>query len=88
MGTARLDTVVRQPDPTLKAVVERLARGEISGAIHRLDAQGRVHEIPARSLRGRNAWAGSCVVRGMPTTFRPCRGAKRNRHPRPTRPTK
>jgi len=45
MASARLDTIVRQRDPALKAVVEQLARGDVRGAIHQLDTQGRVHEI-------------------------------------------
>jgi conjugative relaxase-like TrwC/TraI family protein len=45
LETARLDTIIRQQDPTLKAVVEQLARGEIAPAIRRLDASGRVHEV-------------------------------------------
>jgi ATP-dependent exoDNAse (exonuclease V) alpha subunit len=48
---ARLKTIVRQRDPALRAVVEQLARGEISGAIQALDRQGRVHEIPDRAVR-------------------------------------
>jgi ATP-dependent exoDNAse (exonuclease V) alpha subunit len=46
LRTARLDSIIRQQDPTLKAVVEQLARGEIAPAIRRLDASGRVHEVP------------------------------------------
>ncbi len=45
MATVRLDTIVRQRDPELKAVVEFLARGDTAAAVHRLQAQGRVHEI-------------------------------------------
>jgi ATP-dependent exoDNAse (exonuclease V) alpha subunit len=51
MQTARLDAIVRQNDPTLKAVVEQLARGEVRDAIQQLDAQGRVHEIVDRATR-------------------------------------
>ncbi|MHB8607943.1 MAG: AAA family ATPase [Candidatus Acidiferrales bacterium] len=43
--TARLDEIVRQKDPELKEVVEQLSRGDVKGAIEKLDAQGRVHEI-------------------------------------------
>jgi conjugative relaxase-like TrwC/TraI family protein len=43
--TARLDEIVRQKDPGLKEVVEQLSRGDVKGAIEKLDAQGRVHEI-------------------------------------------
>ena len=45
METARLEGIVRQKDPALKAVVEQLSRGEVAPAIQQLDAQGRVHEI-------------------------------------------
>ena len=51
METARLDAIVRQKDPALKAVVEQLSRGDVRGAIHQLDAQGRVHEIADRDER-------------------------------------
>ena len=43
--TAQLDEIVRQKDPGLKEVVEQLSRGDVKGAIEKLDAQGRVHEI-------------------------------------------
>src|SRR5256712_1844156 len=49
--TARLDDIVRQKDPALKAVVEQLSRGDVRGAIQSLDAQGRVHEISHRDER-------------------------------------
>jgi len=49
--TARLDEIVRQKDPALKEVVEQLSRGNVGGAIERLDTQGRVHEIPDRDER-------------------------------------
>jgi ATP-dependent exoDNAse (exonuclease V) alpha subunit len=49
--TARLDTIVRQKDPALRAVVERLARGDVGDAIRCLDAQSRVHEIKDRAER-------------------------------------
>jgi ATP-dependent exoDNAse (exonuclease V) alpha subunit len=51
IGTARLDEIVRQKDPALKEVVEQLSRGNVREAIERLDAQGRVHEIPERDQR-------------------------------------
>jgi conjugative relaxase-like TrwC/TraI family protein len=51
LDTARLDEIVRQRDPSLKAVVEQLARGEVRDAIQALDRQGRVHEIPTREAR-------------------------------------
>jgi ATP-dependent exoDNAse (exonuclease V) alpha subunit len=43
--TARLDEIVRQKDPTLKEVVEKLSRGQVREAMEKLDTQGRVHEI-------------------------------------------
>ncbi len=49
--TARLDEIVRQKDPELKEVVEQLSRGDVKGAIEKLDAQGRVHEIVDRDER-------------------------------------
>jgi ATP-dependent exoDNAse (exonuclease V) alpha subunit len=51
LAVARLDTIVRQQDPALRRVVEQLSRGEVQRAIHALDAQGRVHEIPDRDAR-------------------------------------
>jgi conjugative relaxase-like TrwC/TraI family protein len=52
--TARLDDIVRQKDPELKEVVERLSRGDVRGAIQRLDEQGRVHEVGDRQERLRS----------------------------------
>jgi conjugative relaxase-like TrwC/TraI family protein len=49
--TARLDEVVRQKDPALKEVVEKLSRGQIREAIEKLDAGGRVHQISDRDHR-------------------------------------
>jgi ATP-dependent exoDNAse (exonuclease V) alpha subunit len=51
MQTARLDEIVRQKDPTLKAAVEQLARGDVWEAIRNLEQQGRVHEIVDRTER-------------------------------------
>jgi hypothetical protein len=51
METARLEAIVRQRDPALRAVVEQLACGEVRGAVHQLDAQGRVHAITHRGER-------------------------------------
>ena len=51
MATARLDQIVRQQDPGLKAVVEQLARGETAPALRQLESQGRLHEIPDREAR-------------------------------------
>ena len=43
--TARLHEIVRQKDPALRDVVEKLSRGQVKEAMEKLDAQGRVHEI-------------------------------------------
>jgi conjugative relaxase-like TrwC/TraI family protein len=48
---ARLDDIVRQKDPALKEVVEKLSRGQIKEAIEKLDSGGRVHEISDRAER-------------------------------------
>ena len=45
MGIAKLCEIVRQKDPALKEAVEKLALGDVHGAIASLDQQGRVHEI-------------------------------------------
>jgi conjugative relaxase-like TrwC/TraI family protein len=49
--TARLDEIVRQKDPALKEVVEMLSRGQVTEAMQKLDADGRVHEISSRDDR-------------------------------------
>ncbi len=49
--TARLDEIMRQKDPALKEVVERLSHGNVREAMDKLDAQGRVHEIVDRNER-------------------------------------
>src|SRR5258708_29060055 len=49
--TARLDEIVRQKDPALKEVVEKLSRGQVREAMEKLDADGRVHEISDRANR-------------------------------------
>jgi ATP-dependent exoDNAse (exonuclease V) alpha subunit len=49
--TARLDEIVRQKDPALKEVVEKLSRGQVREAVEKLDAGGRVHEIFDRDER-------------------------------------
>jgi ATP-dependent exoDNAse (exonuclease V) alpha subunit len=46
MRTAKLDQIVRQKDPELKAAVEMLATGQVSTALDALHQQGRVREIP------------------------------------------
>jgi len=51
IATARLDEIVRQRDPALKEVVQQLSRGNVREAMEKLDAQGRVHEIPDRDER-------------------------------------
>jgi conjugative relaxase-like TrwC/TraI family protein len=45
MRTAQLDQILRQKDPELKAAVERLALGDVTGGIDMLERQGRVKEI-------------------------------------------
>jgi ATP-dependent exoDNAse (exonuclease V) alpha subunit len=45
MRTAHLDEIVRQKDPALKVAVESLAKGDVSGALQSLQAQGRIREI-------------------------------------------
>jgi conjugative relaxase-like TrwC/TraI family protein len=49
--TARLDEIVRQKDAALKDVVEKLSRGQVTEAMQKLDAGGRVHEIFDRDDR-------------------------------------
>jgi ATP-dependent exoDNAse (exonuclease V) alpha subunit len=49
--TARLDEIVRQKDPALKEVVEKFSRGQVTAAMEKLDASGRVHEISGRDDR-------------------------------------
>ncbi len=51
MRTAKLDEIVRQKDPSLKAAVELLARGRSAAALIELRNQGRVEEIPGRQER-------------------------------------
>ena len=51
LETARLDDIVRQPDPAFRAVVEQLSRGEVRSAMALLEAQARVHEIADRDDR-------------------------------------
>jgi ATP-dependent exoDNAse (exonuclease V) alpha subunit len=46
MRTAKLDELVRQQEPTLKAAVELLASGQVSAALDALQQQGRIKEIP------------------------------------------
>jgi ATP-dependent exoDNAse (exonuclease V) alpha subunit len=45
MQTARLDQIVRQRDPVLKAEVEMLAKGQIAPAIESLNRRGKVNQI-------------------------------------------
>jgi ATP-dependent exoDNAse (exonuclease V) alpha subunit len=45
MRTAKLDEIVRQKDPELKAAVEMLATGRAPAALDALQKQGRVREI-------------------------------------------
>jgi len=52
MRTAQIDQIVRQKDhPELKAVVERLARGDVAAGIGLLQQQGRVTEIADPAAR-------------------------------------
>ncbi len=51
MPTAKLDEIVRQRDPGLKAVVEQLAQGRVAEAIGGLERQGRVHEVKDHAAR-------------------------------------
>jgi conjugative relaxase-like TrwC/TraI family protein len=51
LRTAHLDEIMRQKDPTLKEVVEQLARGDVGEAIGNLNKQGRVLEIKDREER-------------------------------------
>jgi conjugative relaxase-like TrwC/TraI family protein len=51
IATARLNEIVRQKDPALRDVVEKLSRGQVKEAIEKLDTQGRVHEIVDRDER-------------------------------------
>lgn len=51
ISTARLDEILRQKDPALRDVVEKLSRGQVKEAMEKLDAQGRVHEIFDRDER-------------------------------------
>lgn len=53
MRSAKLDQIVRQKDPTLKAAVERLARGDVAAGIEMLEQQGRVKQIadPAERIQ-------------------------------------
>jgi conjugative relaxase-like TrwC/TraI family protein len=49
--TARLDEIIRQKDPALKEVVEKLSRGQVREGMEKLDAGGRVLEIVDRDER-------------------------------------
>src|SRR5205807_1343522 len=51
MRAAKLDQIVRQKDPGLKAAVEMLATGQVSAALDALQKQGRVTEIPSAEER-------------------------------------
>jgi conjugative relaxase-like TrwC/TraI family protein len=51
MRTAKLDEIVRQKDPFLKAAVELLATGQVSAALESLQQHDRVKEIPDREER-------------------------------------
>jgi ATP-dependent exoDNAse (exonuclease V) alpha subunit len=51
MHTAQLDQIMRQKEPELKAVVERLARGDVAAGVGLLQQQGRVTEIADPAAR-------------------------------------
>jgi ATP-dependent exoDNAse (exonuclease V) alpha subunit len=51
MRTAKLNEIVRQKDPALKAAVELLATGQVSAALESLQQHRRVKEIPDREER-------------------------------------
>lgn len=51
MQTAQLDHIIRQRDPELKRVVERLADGQGREAINSLAQMGRIHEIQDQEAR-------------------------------------
>lgn len=53
LATARLDEIVRQRDPALRAVVEHLVGGNAREAFQQLDHQGRIHEIRDKESRFR-----------------------------------
>jgi conjugative relaxase-like TrwC/TraI family protein len=53
MRTAKLDQIVRQKDPELKAAVGMFATGQVSIALDALQRQGRVREIPDSGERSR-----------------------------------
>lgn len=51
MRTAKLDQIVRQKDPELKAAVEMFATGQVSVALNALQNQDRIREIPGTEER-------------------------------------
>jgi conjugative relaxase-like TrwC/TraI family protein len=51
MSTAKLEQIVRQSDPGLKAVVEQFAKGQARAAIQAFVEQGRITEIADRGER-------------------------------------
>ena len=51
MKTVKLEEIIRQKNPELKQVVERLARGEVREAVQDLERQGRIYEISDREER-------------------------------------
>jgi conjugative relaxase-like TrwC/TraI family protein len=53
LQTAHLDTIVRQRDAGLRAVVDQLSRGNVRGALEQLDDQSRIHNLPDREQRFR-----------------------------------
>ena len=53
MSTARLDQIIRQKEPQLKAAVEHLARGDVYAGVAALREQGRITEVrdPGERIR-------------------------------------
>ncbi|MCC6965306.1 MAG: AAA family ATPase [Nitrospira sp.] len=51
MTTASMTEIVRQKDGDLRSAVESTVQGRVTEALHRLDQQGQVMEIPDRDTR-------------------------------------
>src|SRR5437773_5967683 len=61
-----LDEIVRQRDPELEAVVEQLSRGDVYGAVERLNQQ--VVDVPKREARALRVKTGT----GAPASLLVC----------------
>lgn len=61
MATTELTEIVRQRDPGLRRAVEELSAGEVKAAVERLQADGRVVEIPDAHARLRAIAADYCA---------------------------